>query len=55
MFSKWIAYSYYSEDMDIVGIIESFGGLSLSEGEKKLMKLLTQVVNIKLVHMYGHI
>jgi len=35
MFSKWIAYSYYSEDMDIIGIIESFGGLSLSEGEKK--------------------
>ena len=35
MFSKWIAYSYYSEDMDIVGIIESFGGLSLSEGEKR--------------------
>ena len=35
MFSKWIAYSYYSEDMDIVGIIENFGGLSLSEGEKK--------------------
>ena len=35
MFSKWIAYSYYSEDMDIVGIIESFGGLSLSDGEKK--------------------
>ena len=35
MFSKWIAYSYYSEDMDIIGIIESFGGLNLSEGEKK--------------------
>ena len=35
MFSKWIAYSYYNEDMDIIGIIESFGGLSLSEGEKK--------------------
>ena len=38
MFSKWIAYSYYSEDMDIIGIIESFGGLSLSEGEKKAYK-----------------
>ena len=35
MFTKWIAHSYYSEDMDIVGIIENFGRLKLSEGEKK--------------------
>ena len=35
MFTKWIAHSYYSEDMDIVGIIENFGGLTLSEGEKR--------------------
>ena len=35
MFTKWIAHSYYSEDMDIVGIIENFGRLTLSEGEKR--------------------
>tara|TARA_Y100001970_G_scaffold61934_1_gene79123 strand:+ start:872 stop:1966 length:1095 start_codon:yes stop_codon:yes gene_type:complete len=35
MFTKWIAYSYYSEDMDIIGIIENFGGLNLTEGEKR--------------------
>ena len=35
MFSKWIAYAYYSQDMDIVGIIENFGRLNLSEGEKR--------------------
>jgi len=35
MFTKWIAHSYYSENMDIVGIIETFGGLNLSEGEKR--------------------
>ena len=35
MFTKWIAYSYYAEDMDIVGIIENFGRLNLSEGEKR--------------------
>ena len=35
MFTKWIGYSYYSKDMDIVGIIENFGRLNLSEGEKK--------------------
>lgn len=35
MFSKWMAYSYYSEDMNIVGIIENFGKLNLSEGEKR--------------------
>ena len=35
MFTKWIAHSYYSEDMDIVGIIENFGRLKLSEGEKQ--------------------
>ena len=27
--------SYYSEDMDIVGIIETFGRLKLTDGEKK--------------------
>ena len=32
---KWIAHSYYSEDMDIVGIIETFGRLKLTDGEKK--------------------
>ena len=35
MFQKWIAHSYYSEDMDIVGIIENFGGLELTEDEKR--------------------
>tara|TARA_B100000575_G_C23105658_1_gene638172 strand:+ start:510 stop:1610 length:1101 start_codon:yes stop_codon:yes gene_type:complete len=35
MFTKWIAHSYYSEDMDIVAIIENFGRLNLSEGEKR--------------------
>ena len=35
MFIKWMAYSYYSEDMDIVGIMENFGQLSFTEGEKK--------------------
>ena len=38
MFAKWIAHSYYSKDMDIVGIIETFGGLDLSEGEKRAYK-----------------
>ena len=40
--SKWApkstlmaAYAYYSQDMDIVGIIENFGRLNLSEGEKR--------------------
>jgi haloalkane dehalogenase len=31
MFSKWIAYSYYSDDMDVAGIISTFGRLELSE------------------------
>jgi len=35
MFTKWIAYSYYSKDMDIVGIIETFGGLNLTEEERR--------------------
>ena len=35
MFTKWIAYSYYSENMDIVGIIENFGGLNLTEEERR--------------------
>ena len=39
MFTKWIAHSYYSEDMDIVGIIETFGRLKLTDGERKLTKL----------------
>ena len=33
MFSKWIAYSYYAEDMDIVGIIENFGRIDLTDEE----------------------
>ena len=31
MFSKWIAHSYYSDDMDISGIISTFGRLELSD------------------------
>ena len=33
MFTKWMAYSYYAEDMDIVGIIRNFGNVDLSEEE----------------------
>ena len=33
MFTKWMAYSYYSENMNIVGIIENFGGIDLTEQE----------------------
>ena len=33
MFSNWIAYSYYTKDMNIAGIIENFGRLDLSEAE----------------------
>ena len=33
MFSKWIAHSYYAEDMDIVGIIENFGKIDLTDEE----------------------
>ena len=33
MFSNWIAYSYYANDMNIAGIIENFGRLDLSEAE----------------------
>ena len=33
MFTKWMAYSYYAEDMDIVGIIRNFGNIGLSEEE----------------------
>ena len=33
MFSNWIAYSYYADDMDIVGIIKNFGRIDLSEEE----------------------
>ena len=35
MFSKWIAHSYYAEDMDIVGIIENFGRIDLSDEEER--------------------
>ncbi len=35
MFSKWIAHSYYSEDMDIVGIIENFGRINLTDEEER--------------------
>ena len=34
MFTKWMAYSYYSENMNIVGIIENFGGIDLTEEEE---------------------
>ena len=33
MFSNWIAYSYYANDMNIAGIIKNFGRLDLSEAE----------------------
>ena len=33
MFSNWIAYSYYADDMNIAGIIKNFGGIDLSEEE----------------------
>jgi haloalkane dehalogenase len=32
-FLKWIAHSYYSEDMDVAAIISNLGGLDLSEEE----------------------
>ena len=35
MFSKWIAHSYYAEDMDITGIIEVFGNTQLSDEERR--------------------
>ena len=35
MFSKWIAHSYYAEDMDIVGIIENFGRIDLLDEEER--------------------
>ena len=38
MFSKWIAYSYYSEDMDVVGIIENFGRIDLTDEEERAYK-----------------
>ncbi len=34
MFRKWMAYSYYAENMNIIGIIEKFGGIDLTEGEE---------------------
>ena len=33
MFSKWMAHSYYAEDMDVAAIISTFGRLDLSEAE----------------------
>ena len=33
MFSNWIAYSYYADDMNIAGIIRNFGRIDLSEEE----------------------
>ena len=33
MFSKWMAYSYYSENMNIAGIIKNFGGIELTDEE----------------------
>ena len=33
MFSKWMAHSYYAEDMDIAAIISTFGRINLSEAE----------------------
>ena len=35
MFTKWIAHSYYAEDMDIVGIIANFGRIKLNDEEKR--------------------
>lgn len=35
MFSKWMAHSFYADDMDIVGIIEQFGRLDLSAEEAR--------------------
>ena len=35
MFSKWIAHSYYAEDMDVVGIIENFGRIDLTDEEAR--------------------
>ena len=35
MFSKWMAHSYYAEDMDVVGIIETFGRIRLTDEEKR--------------------
>lgn len=35
-FSKWIAHSYYAEDLDIVAVMENLGGLkNMTESEKK--------------------
>ena len=33
MFSKWIAHAYYSEDMNVSGIIQTAGRIDLSEEE----------------------
>ena len=55
MFSKWIAHSYYADDMDIVGIIEIFGKIDLTDEEEELMKPLIQLEITKQDSMYGHI
>ena len=33
MFLKWMAHSYYAEDMDVAAIISTFGRIDLSEAE----------------------
>ncbi len=33
MFSMWMAHSYYSEDLDVAGIITTFGRLDLTQDE----------------------
>lgn len=35
MFTKWMAHSYYAEDMDIAGIIEFLGRVPLDEEERR--------------------
>ena len=31
MFSKWMAHSYYADDLDIAGVITTFGRLTLND------------------------
>ena len=33
MFSKWMAHSYYADDLDIAGVITAFGRLELNHAE----------------------
>ena len=35
MFTKWMAHSYYAEDLDVVGIIKTFGRLELTDEEAR--------------------